>query len=64
MPLFSKVNNGRSLLKTIELRGPGKIARRGHCESYKDTEAATVRPHKKDGRRKISEESDRVDTRV
>ena len=33
-------------------RGPGKIARRGYCENYKDTQAAMVWLHTKDGRRK------------
>ena len=41
-------SSGMSLPKTDELRGPGKVARREHCENYKDTEAAMVRPHEKD----------------
>ena len=53
--LRPKESSGRSLPKTDEFRGPGEIARRGHCESYKNTEAAMVRLHKKDGRRKSGE---------
>ena len=55
-----KESSGRNLPKTDELRGLGKIERRGHCESYKDTDAAVLRPHKKDGRRKNNEQSDRL----
>ena len=51
--LRPKESRGRSLPKPGELRCPRKITRRGHCESYKDTEAAIVRPHNNDGRRKI-----------
>ena len=29
-----------------ELKGPGKVARRRHCESYKDTEVVLVQPYK------------------
>ena len=47
-----------------ELRGPGRSARRAHCESCEDTEAAMERPHKKGGRRKSSEESDGVEIRL
>ena len=56
--------SGRSLPKTDELRDPGKIARRGHCESHKDTETAMIRPQKKDERRKSSKESDRVEIEI
>ena len=51
--------------KTDELRDSGKIARKGHCESYKDTEAAMIWPHKMMDEKRISgEESDRVETRL
>ena len=62
--LYALINCTRSLPKTDELRGPGKIARRRHRGSSKDTEAMLVRPHKKNGRRKSNEESDRVETRL
>ena len=55
--------SGRRSPKTDEIRGPGKIAMGGHFESYKDTEVAMVQLHKKDGRRKSSEEGDRVKIR-
>ena len=55
----SKENEGRNLPKADELKGPGKIPRRGHCKSSKDTETVMVRPNK-DGRRKHNEERDGV----
>ena len=55
-----KESSGGSLPNTDEFRAPGKIARRAHRERYKDAETAMVRPHRKDGRRKSSEESDGV----
>ena len=61
--LRPKKSSGRSLPKTGEFGGPGKIARWGHYENYKDPQAAMV-AHKKDGRRKSSEESVRVETRL
>ena len=36
--LRSKESSRRNLPKTDQLRGPGKIARKEHCESCKDTE--------------------------
>ena len=51
----------RVVEETDELRSPGKAARGGHRGSCKDTEAAMVRPRKKDGRRKSSEESDKAE---
>ena len=47
--------------ETDGFRGSGKIERRGHCESHRDTEAAM----EYNGREKKSnEESDRVETRL
>ena len=51
--LHFKESSGRSLPKNDQLRGSGKIVRTGHCESYKDTEAAMIRPPKKGGREKV-----------
>ena len=60
--LWPKGSSGKSLPKTDELRGPGTITKIGRCENYKDTETMTIRPRKKDERRKSSEESDRMET--
>ena len=46
----SKRTSRRSPPRTDEFISPGKVARRGHCESHNDTEAAMVRPHEADGR--------------
>ena len=51
--LWPREISGRNLLKTDKFGGPGKVARRGHCESYKHTEAAMVRAHKKTKEEKV-----------
>ena len=48
-----KIYGPKKVPKTDELRGPGKITSRGHCENYKTTEVAMVRTHRRIGEEEV-----------